>query len=208
MKTAGELLQEKRLALELTLETVAQKTKIKPEYLAALETSDFTRLPSATFAKGFLRTYARALHMNADTILAMFRRDFEAKESGEIIPRGLVEPVVKKTHTLSVTGILVTLATLAFASFLAIQLWSWRSLPHLKVLEPQNGETYGEKLTVKGVTEKDAVITVNNQKVIVNPNGEFSLDLLFPAGTHSVMVTATNREGKTTLLERSFTVSK
>jgi len=61
---------------------------------------------------------------------------------------------------------------------------------------------------VKGKTAPDAAVQINDQKVIIGPGGEFSLDLLFPAGTHSVLIQATNREGRTRLLERSFTVSK
>ena len=61
MKTAGVLLREKRLRLELGIEAVAAKLKVKPEYLLAIEESDFSSLPSGTAIKGFLRNYARLL---------------------------------------------------------------------------------------------------------------------------------------------------
>lgn len=208
MKTAGDLLKDKRLLKELSLEEVAQKTKIKLEYLSALEDSNFGALPSATFTKGFLRTYASFLYLNPDTMIAMFRRDFTQNDKGEIIPRGLVSPVGEKPKFLSVSLILSSLATLTFLGFLLIQLISWWSLPKLKLLQPQNGDTYGEKVTVKGTAEADSSVTVNDQSVILDSHGQFSLDLIFPAGTHSVLVAAQNRQGKTTLLERTFTVSK
>ena len=208
MKTAGDLLKEKRLLKELTLETVASKTKIKLEYLEAIENSQFDRLPSATFAKGFLRNYASYLYLNPDTIVAMFRRDFTQNEQGEIIPRGLVNPVGAKPKFFSVTILLTTIATLAFLSFLGFQLVSWWSLPKLRLLQPQNGDTYGEKITFKGTTESDSTVIVNGQQVIVDGSGQFTLDLIFPSGTHTVLIEAKNRQGKSTLVERSFTVSK
>ncbi len=208
MKTAGELLKDKRLLKELSLAQVSEKTKIKADYLRALEDSDFTSLPSATFAKGFLRTYANFLYLNPETMVAMFRRDFSENQKGEIIPRGLVSPVGDKPKFLSVSLILSSLAILAFLGFLSVQLISWWSLPKLKLLQPQSGDTYGEKVTVKGVAEVDSSVSVNDQSVILDSNGQFSLDLIFPAGTHSVLVQARNRQGKTTLLERTFTVSK
>ena len=67
MKTAGELLQEKRLTRELEIIDIAHKIKVKPEYLTALENSDFESLPSPTTTKGYLRNYARALRLNPDT---------------------------------------------------------------------------------------------------------------------------------------------
>lgn len=208
MKTAGDLLKEKRLLKELTLEEVAAKIKVKSEYLQALEASDFHTLPSSTFTKGFLKNYARVLHLNPDTILAMFRRDFEENEQGEIVPRGLVEPLGARRRLPSANIFLVAAAIFTFLGFLGFQLVQWWSLPKLEVIQPENGEVYGEKVTVKGTTQPDSTITINNQKIIVSPNGEFSLDLLFPAGSHSVLVESTNRQGKSRLLERTFTVSK
>lgn len=208
MKTAGDLLKDKRVLKELSLEDVAAKTKIKSEYLLAIENSDFTALPSATFAKGFLRNYASFLYLNPDTILAMFRRDFTQNDKGEIIPRGLVDPVGGRPRFFTVGLILTSMATLAFLGFLFFQLISWWSYPKLQLLQPKNGDTYGEKVTFKGFTASDAVVKVDGQLVIVDPSGQFTLDLVFPAGTHSILVEATNRQGKTRLLERTFTVSK
>lgn len=208
MKTAGEILKEKRLLKELSLEEIAAKIKVKPEYLRALEESDFSSLPSATFTKGFLRNYARSLRVNPDTVLAMFRRDFETNETGEIVPQGLVAPIGAKRKLPSANVFLVSAAILAFLGFLGFELLSWWRLPKLNILQPQNGDVYGERVTIKGVTEPDSVVSINNQKVILSPAGEFSLDLLFPAGSHSVIIKATNRQGKTRMLERTFTVSK
>jgi len=208
MKTAGDLLKTKRLALELTLTAVAEKTKLKESYLLALEESDFAALPSGTFAKGALKNYARVVHIDPEVVIALFRRDFAQNERGEIIPRGLVDPLAKKNAVIPVNLILAGVAVLAFLGFLGFQLFSWRSLPALELIQPQNGESYGERVTVKGKTAQDASITINNQQVIVDQNGQFSLDLVFPAGTHSVLVQATSRQNKTKLLERTFTVSK
>ena len=208
MKTAGDLLKEKRLLKELSLEDVSRKTKIKVEFLEAIENSNYALLPSATFAKGFLRNYATFLYLNPDTMVAMFRRDFTQNAKGEIIPRGLVEPVGSKPRFFSVSMILTTIAIVAFVGFLGIQLISWWSLPKIKLVQPQNNDTYGEKVTFKGVADNDATVKVNGQLVILDQNGQFTLDLVFPSGTHSVIIEATNRRGKSTLVERIFTVSK
>lgn len=208
MKTAGDLLKEKRLLKELALNDVAKKTKIKVEYLEAIENSNYNALPSSTFAKGFLRNYASFLYVNPDTIVAMFRRDFTQNEKGEIIPRGLVAPVSTKPKFFSVNTILVSIAVLVFLGFLLFQLLSWWSLPRLKLLQPESGDTYGEKVTFKGITSRDATVKVGSQQVIVDQNGQFTLDMLFPAGTHTVIIETSNRQGKSRLLDRTFTVSK
>lgn len=141
-------------------------------------------------------------------MVAMFRRDFTQNSKGEIIPRGLVEPVNSKPRFFSVSLILTSIAVVAFVGFLGIQLISWWSLPKIKLIQPQNNDTYGEKVTFKGTADSDATVKVNGQLVILDQNGQFTLDLVFPGGTHSVLVEATNRQGKSTLVERTFTVSK
>ena len=207
MKTAGDLLKDKRLLLELTLSDVAGRTKVKPEYLLALEESDFDKLPSAPVTKGFLKSYARVLHLNPDTLIAMYRRDYD-EVMGEIMPHGLVEPIAKKSRLFSVPFLLTIISVLSFLGFLAIQLASWWGLPKLDLLQPIDGETYGEQITVKGVTGPEVNIKVGEQTVLVNQDGEFSLDLKYPAGTHRLLIQASTRDGKTRLLERTFTVSK
>lgn len=208
MKTAGQLLKEKRLILELDLGQIAERTKIKSEYLESLEESRYDQLPSPTFAKGLLRTYAKFLHLDPDTMVAMFRRDFTESAAGEIIPRGLVEPVKQKTRFVTVNMLLLLIGGVAFGGFLLWQLTTWWSLPRLKLIQPQEGGIYGDKLTVRGVAEPDATVSINEQKIILDQNGAFSLDLVFPAGTHTVLVTSTNRQGKSRAVERSFTVVK
>jgi cytoskeleton protein RodZ len=208
MKTAGQLLREKRELKELTIGEMATRIKVKPEYLFAIENSDFSSLPTPTATKGFLRNYARALHLNPDTIVAMFRRDWQVSEQGEIVPHGLVEPVAKKPRLISANALLTIAAVLIFVAFLGFQLYNWWSLPKIDLIQPDEGEVYGELVTVKGTTNRDATITINDQQVLVNDDGQFTLDLLFPAGTHSVLIKAVSRQGKTRLLERTFQISK
>src|SRR3989339_1899418 len=134
----------------------------------------------------------------------MFRRDFMENEKGEIIPRGLVTPLGVKPKFFTVSMILIGIATLAFLGFLILQLVSWWSLPKLKLIQPKDGETYGEKVTIKGIADPDASVSINGQKVILDRNGQFSLDLILSSGTQSVIVESVNRLGKATSLNRTF----
>ncbi len=208
MKTAGELLHDKRLEKELSIIDLARRLKVRPEYLIAVEENNYQALPGSTAAKGFLRNYARALYLNPETILAMFRRDFSEGEGGRIIPKGALDPLSHKPRIISANTILITVAIIAFLGFLGWQIRSWLSLPRLDVTSPQNGEIYVGKVSVRGVTDQDAVITINNQKVLIGTAGNFSLDLSFPPGTHSVLIQAESRSGKIRLVEKTFQVTE
>ncbi len=70
----GQLLREAREAKGYTLEEAERATRIRAKYLAAFEAEEFSALPSAAQARGFLRNYAQFLGLEADAILAEYAR--------------------------------------------------------------------------------------------------------------------------------------
>jgi len=68
--TAGGMLRAAREAAGMTLDTVAQQLKLAPRQVTALEEGDFASLPGRTFVRGFLRNYARLVHVDPERVLA------------------------------------------------------------------------------------------------------------------------------------------
>ena len=60
----GNSLREARMRKELDFPELETGTKIRAKYLRALEDENFEVLPSATYVKGFLRTYANYLGLD------------------------------------------------------------------------------------------------------------------------------------------------
>lgn len=71
-ESVGEFFRQVRETKGLTLDEVAIKTRIHPEYLKALEESNFARLPEQVFAKGFVRSYARSLGLDEEDAMRRF----------------------------------------------------------------------------------------------------------------------------------------
>ncbi len=67
----GARLQAAREAAGLSLEQVSQQLKLAPRQVRALEEEDFAQLPGRTFARGFVRNYARLLNLDGDDLLAL-----------------------------------------------------------------------------------------------------------------------------------------
>ncbi len=65
----GARLRAAREAAGLSLEQVAQQLKLAPRQVRALEEEDFAQLPGRTFARGFVRNYARLLNLDGDDLL-------------------------------------------------------------------------------------------------------------------------------------------
>ena len=75
----GEVLKSARTRQGMDIRTVEERTKIRTKYLRALESEDWEVLPSPAYAKGFLRTYAQLLGLDADAVVDEFRRQVESK---------------------------------------------------------------------------------------------------------------------------------
>jgi cytoskeleton protein RodZ len=62
----GEELRRERIVREISLEEISRTTKISIRLLTALERSDLSKLPAATFTRGFIRAYAKHLGIDPE----------------------------------------------------------------------------------------------------------------------------------------------
>ena len=65
----GSVLRNRRQQMGLSLEQVAERTKIRKTHLHALEEENFDELPGKVYVVGFLQNYARFLEMPAEPLL-------------------------------------------------------------------------------------------------------------------------------------------
>ena len=65
----GVMLREAREQLGLSVADVAAQTKFAPRQIEALEADDFENLPETAFLRGFIRSYAKILNMDAQILL-------------------------------------------------------------------------------------------------------------------------------------------
>ncbi|AWT36424.1 hypothetical protein GCM10008956_14660 [Deinococcus arenae] len=112
--TFGAALRQAREGMGLSVQDVALRTKIRGDYLRALEDGHLTALPERTFARSYLNRYARELGLDPQPLLA----DFDRVMPTPVSSRGPVPPVSRRTpparRRLPV-GLLVGLALLVVA---------------------------------------------------------------------------------------------
>src|SRR5258706_1721690 len=78
MPTIGEQLKQAREFRRLSIQQVVQATRIRAYYLEAMEADDFSSMPSAAQARGFFRSYADFLGLNADELMERQRNESAA----------------------------------------------------------------------------------------------------------------------------------
>jgi cytoskeleton protein RodZ len=80
----GATLRSARQSLHVSVEEAAWRTRIKPDYLRALEDERFEEIGHPAVARRHLQTYARYLGLEADVLAQEFERRFEQAEPSPI----------------------------------------------------------------------------------------------------------------------------
>ena len=102
--TVGQRLREAREAKGLSIEDIAATTRIPTRHLSSLETSEWDKLPAATYSVGFAKNYAAAVGLDRDEISEQLRAEmggstrvqtvypevYETADPARTMPKGLV----------------------------------------------------------------------------------------------------------------------
>jgi len=92
MSELGDLLRKTREDKGLSLAQVEEATKIRSDYLQALEEEDFDLLPAPVYVKGFLRNYALYLGLDPQEVLSLYHEPETPAETTPV-PTMLDEPL-------------------------------------------------------------------------------------------------------------------
>lgn len=200
MKTVGEVLSRVRKEKGLTIEQIAEKTKIRQKFITAIEENAFENLPSSAVAQGFIKNYAEYLGASASYVLALFRRDFVADEAGKIIPRQLAEPLVSKPfwqsprfgYVSAGLGLIIIVGL-----YLFFQYFTFWNGPRLAIEQPPVGfVTESDFTEVVGCTEPEAVVRINAQLVALDTQGCFHQGVPLEKGENVFLIVAENSIGR------------
>ncbi len=131
----GNLLRAEREKKKLTLQQVAEITRIRAHLIEALENEEWEKLPSRALVRGFIRSYAQSVGFEVQEAIEMFD---ELAPIQDPLPRSLVrrEKKVKKKGYVFLFVILV-LILLAAVLFLTTD-WNFfeeRAVPAAVVLK-------------------------------------------------------------------------
>lgn len=211
MISIGKEFEEERKRQKLTVEEVSKATKIRPEFLEAIEEGKFEKLPSPAYAHGFVRNYAKFLGLPVEKTLALFRREFDAKKSFEVLPNGLANPNEYNAprFRLGRSSMLIAAVGVLLLVFLIYQYRSALFNPPLKVDYPKENEVVNSlNFEVRGKTDSNATLYIENEPVTVQSDGTFRKDVTIFPGTSTINLRVVNSFGKETKLLRRVEVKQ
>ncbi len=145
-----------------------QATKIRGKYLRALEEERFEVLPSGTYVKGFLRTYADYLGLDGQLYVDEYNSRFVTGDDwAPRVQRSF--PREKRERRLQANVVLIAIAAIALVTIVVISAWS-SSKSGVSAPRATHVPAAAHKATVSGVS---LVITAARgpSKVIVHRTG-------------------------------------
>lgn len=209
MKSAGEILKKARLEKALSIAQVAKITKIRAEFLEKIEAADYQALPGEAYIKGFLQTYARAVGLESEKVLAFFRREYEKTQSKT--KRLTWQPIGTQALTFTPATLLATTVTILITGFLVFLAWQYKNFagaPLLLVYEPLDQAVITRPfVNVVGKADTSAHLTINGEEVFVGNEGSFQKTINLEKGVHLLKIVAANKLGKSSEVTRTIEVN-
>jgi cytoskeletal protein RodZ len=203
----GEILQTARERKGVDLARAERETKIRARHLAALESGDFSALPAQVYAKGFLRNYSTYLGLDAEEVLARWRREVDQPATSDpprIKPPP--QPITAPGRGIKFTGglfVAVVLATIVFlfVGYIGLQLVRFTQNPSIELNGPSIRQLQpgAERLVLSGTGTPDALVTATGADDLVrtttaSPRGSWTLDLPVTKGQNDFTVISTDAQ--------------
>lgn len=206
MRTLGEYFRVARQALGISMHQVEQRTKIKKEFVRAIEQQDWEKLPEYPVLFGFVNNLARFYDLNESSAIALLRRDYPPNK----LPKADLKPIPKKEFKWSpkfTFALGVGFVVLLVAGYLLFQYRQFLQPPPLEVIEPTQDQVVTKpEIRILGKTTRDVTITANNQPIIVDDQGVFESNLAVSQETQSIEIQAISRSGKMSKVSRRIDV--
>lgn len=204
MKTVGQYIKDARAKKRYSKAKVAKATKIKEDFIEAIEKESWSKLPDFPVVLGFVKSIARTVGAEEKQAIALLRRDYPPNKELRVNPKPDVSDKFRWSPRLTfIAGVAVVLIfTLGYLGF---EYYRFVSPPVLSVEVPkENQEIDKSPVTVSGETSSDATIKVNNQPVIVDDSGHFTTEIEINQETTDIVVVAVSRSGKETTVHRNI----
>lgn len=214
-ETPGSILRSARKQKEWDLGKAADRLKLSREKVAAIENNNFYSFQSDVFVVGILRRYANVLKIESDYIIQLYNRDFK-KDLKRVDRRSVQaddELTQKKSRGTFVENFLTRKALIILSGFAIVIFFAFsifqvvnNSLnpPDLRIDLPLEAQAPSEivytteqnTLIIRGDTERNTVVKINNIPVNVKTGFNFESDPLPITSEENVInIEATNNLG-------------
>lgn len=215
--TVGELLKRTREQEGKSIQAACKKLHIREDYLVALEQGRYNDLPSPVYIKNYLKRYAQYLGLPWAQVERLYTQEIKVYHDTPIKPfaqRRLQTPkeqrnvaaahhrsalLIPRAVKMGIAGI----GLLLLATYFIWGLVRFVSPPPIAVTSPAGDMIVTDyRFTIQGQSQQGAIITLNGQEVVLDPEGRFSEDVILHDGLNTISVGARTRRSREQVITR------
>lgn len=200
----GDILRQARIKHGLSLEDVSIALRIPSHQLKSLEKCELETFDAEVYARGAFEKYATYLGVSPTTNQAFSRMLSQGREA---VPLKLLTPRSWLAHILTPRWIFLMVGSaiaLSVGSYIIWQVQTFLRLPALALVEPAQEVLNTREIMVKGKSETNATVTVNNQPVLLQSDGSFEMPLTIQPGINVLRVEARNAAERSRIIQKDL----
>jgi len=204
-ETLGQVFKRYRQAEGVSLVKVEKDLKISQRMLNAIENDDYETLPDELYTKNIIKTYAKYLSLDYNRLMVLYEKFNNKTEAEDHNTRSQKVRVYLTPHR--VRNIIIILVIIFLLVYLGLQINQIFSPPHLEIYQPAQDlitqETY---IDIKGSTDKEARVFINEKEVFLDPEGAFFATLDLQKGINYIKISSIKKHSRENAVYREILV--
>jgi transcriptional regulator with XRE-family HTH domain len=205
-ETLGQVFKRYREAEDLRLERVEKDTNISQRMLNAIENNDYASFPDELYIRNLIKAYAKYLSLDFNKLLNLYDKgkaampDTQQTKKPDIKTRVYITPGIIRFALISLIIILVI-------GYLSYEVNKIFQPPELTVAQPSENIIIDENfIEIKGQTEKEARVYINEKEVFLDGLGEFKATLDLQKGINLIKITSVKKHSRENVVFREILV--
>lgn len=211
-EAAADAFKSARERKKIKIADAGHRLNINQKYLSAIESGNWDLLPPGVYSRNFIKEYSGFLGLKSADFLEIFDRELNRREKSKTkVPDIFTNQIVKKKDLLILPrlarNVLVGVIGLACIFYLGFLLNQTFRAPNLRVDSPVDNWVATENaVEIKGVSESEAIISVNGQPIPADQSGSFSVGIGLKPGVNTITVTAQKKYSRPSVVIRKVLV--
>jgi cytoskeletal protein RodZ len=203
-ETLGQVFKRYREEARLKVEQIEKDTKISRRMIMAIENDNYDILPEDLYIRNIIKTYAEYLSLDYNKLLNLYKINKgavkEEKKSEIKKSKVYITPQIFR-------NIVILIIFLLLAIYLGFQINKIFTMPDLVVFQPDKNITTSQNfIEIKGQTEREARVFINNKEIYIDNNGEFKATLDLQKGLNTIKISASKKHSKENVIFREVLV--
>jgi cytoskeletal protein RodZ len=209
LEDIAEQLLRARKEKNVSLEEASRQTGVRSDYLKALETADMAQLPAGLYGRNYLKEYANFLQIDHRPLLKSYDQDnlsFQSNRNALFVKKAknvnfsLIIPKIIKA-----VFIIGTIALCAL--YLFFYLRNLNQAPELILFYPATDiNTSSSSVVFIGKTEPETKVFINEEPILIDKQGNFSLEINLKKGLNTIVTTSQKRHSQIAEITRKILV--